>query len=80
MQSTAGKLAPTEVALAAGGEELDVAPNVGKVRSSDYAYVANKLAALPLAVHAERRKIKVNVEAGLRSVQRDRFHHRRLRR
>jgi deoxyribose-phosphate aldolase len=60
--ATASKLAEAELALRAGATELDMVVNIGKVRSAEYGYVENEIAAILSLVRAAGRKLKVIFE------------------
>lgn len=60
--TTAIKLAEARQALKDGGQELDAVVNISKVRSGDWQYVRDELAALADATHAGGAKIKVIFE------------------
>ncbi|HVZ35698.1 MAG TPA: deoxyribose-phosphate aldolase [Polyangiaceae bacterium] len=60
--ATASKLAETELALREGATELDMVVNIGKVRSGEYSYVENEIAAILRLVRAAGRKLKVIFE------------------
>jgi len=60
--TTRTKLIEAEQALHAGGTELDMVVNLGKVRSLEYAYVQAEIAALLELVRGAGRKLKVIFE------------------
>lgn len=60
--TTAIKLAEAHQALADGGQELDVVINISKVRSGDWDYVREEIAALTDVIHSAGEKIKVIFE------------------
>jgi deoxyribose-phosphate aldolase len=60
--TTRTKLIEAEQALQAGGTELDMVVNLGKVRSLEYAYVQAEIAAMLGLVRGAGRKLKVIFE------------------
>ena len=60
--TTAIKLAEARQALAAGGEELDMVVNIGKVLSGDWSYVKTDIAAVVEEAHAGGQKAKIIFE------------------
>jgi deoxyribose-phosphate aldolase len=60
--TTAIKLAEASQALKDGGQELDAVVNISKVRSGDWQYVGDEIAALAEATHAGGAKLKVIFE------------------
>jgi deoxyribose-phosphate aldolase len=60
--TTAAKLAETEIALADGGEELDMVVNISRVLSGDWDYVRADIRAVVDAAHAAGQKVKVIFE------------------
>ncbi|MFZ4507694.1 MAG: deoxyribose-phosphate aldolase [Fimbriimonas sp.] len=60
--TTAIKLAETKVALADGGEELDMVVNISKVLSGDWDYVREDIRVVTEETHAHGQKVKVIFE------------------
>ena len=60
--TTASKLAETRVALADGGEELDMVVNISKVLTGDWVYVKNDIRVVVDAAHEAGQKVKVIFE------------------
>ena len=63
--STAAKRAETELALAAGAQEIDMVINVGALRSGDPETVKRDIAAVVEAAHARGAIVKVILETAL---------------
>jgi deoxyribose-phosphate aldolase len=59
---TASKVAETKLALADGGEELDMVVNISKVLSGDWDYVREDIRAVIEATHEAGQKVKVIFE------------------
>jgi len=60
--TTAIKVAEAERALAAGGQELDMVVNISAVRSGNWSYVRDDIAAVIAVTHAAGEKVKVIFE------------------
>jgi len=60
--TTAIKVAEAKAALADGGTELDMVVNIGKVKSADWAFVRDDIAAVTEATHAGGAIVKVIFE------------------
>jgi deoxyribose-phosphate aldolase len=60
--TTAVKVAEAEIALADGGEELDMVINISRALSGDWEYVTADIAAVTAVTHAAGQKIKVIFE------------------
>jgi len=60
--STAIKVAEAERALADGGQELDMVVNISSVRSGNWTYVRDDIAAVIGVTHAAGQKVKVIFE------------------
>lgn len=60
--ATSVKVAEAQLALAEGGEELDMVVNISKVLSGDWTYVRDEIGALGNVTHAAGQKIKVIFE------------------
>jgi deoxyribose-phosphate aldolase len=63
--STEAKRAETEIALAAGAQEIDMVINIGALRSGDHDTVRNDIAAVVEAAHAKNAIVKVILETAL---------------
>lgn len=61
-QTTAAKVAETELALNDGAAELDMVINISKALSGDWSYVANEIGEITTRVHANQAKVKVIFE------------------
>ena len=60
--STSIKVAEAELALADGGQELDMVVNISKVLSGDWAYVKDDIRVVVSVTHAAGQKVKVIFE------------------
>jgi deoxyribose-phosphate aldolase len=63
--STEGKRCETELALAAGAQEIDMVINIGALRSGDQETVRKDIAAVVEAAHAQGAIVKVILETAL---------------
>ncbi|MEO5567511.1 MAG: deoxyribose-phosphate aldolase [Gemmatimonadaceae bacterium] len=63
--STEAKRAETELALAAGAQEIDMVINIGALRSGDHDAVRQDIAAVVEAAHAKNAIVKVILETAL---------------
>jgi deoxyribose-phosphate aldolase len=62
INTTAIKVAEARLALADGGEELDMVVNISKVLSGDWSYVEDDIRAVVEVTHAAGQKVKVIFE------------------
>jgi len=63
--STAAKVAETEIALAAGAQEIDMVQNVGALRGGDLGAVEQDIAAVVKVAHSQGAIVKVILETAL---------------
>jgi deoxyribose-phosphate aldolase len=63
--STEAKRAETEIALAAGAQEIDMVINIGALRSGDHEAVRKDIAAVVEAAHSKNAIVKVILETAL---------------